>query len=36
MEINHYAKGKGSQVSGFGSRRFAPTRTNVYKIIPWY
>jgi len=33
MEINHCAKGKGSQVSGFRSRWFAATITNVHKII---
>jgi len=33
MENNHYAKGKGSQVSRLGSRWFAATRTNVHKII---
>ena len=33
MEINHYAKGRGSQVSGFGDRRFAATRTKFINLL---
>jgi len=33
MEINHYAKVRGSQVSGFGGSRFAATRTKFIKLL---
>jgi len=33
MEINHYAKGKGSQMSGFEESRFAATRTKFIKLL---
>jgi len=33
MEINHYAKGRGRQVSVFGDRRFIATRTKFIKLL---
>ena len=33
MEINHYAKGRGSQMSVFGESRFTATRTKFIKIL---
>ena len=33
MEINQYAKGRGTQMSGFGGRRFAATRTKFIKLL---
>jgi hypothetical protein len=33
MEINHYAKGRGSQERGFGGRRFAATRNKFIKLL---
>jgi hypothetical protein len=33
MEINHYAKGRGSQVSGFEESKFAATRTKLIKLL---